>query len=91
MPLVGDPSALLSLAMEDEAGDYAVLILLEIRGSGRRGARGSGVKREARKQGLSVYDAAYLELASRGGDSLATLDVALRVAASKVGVRIFGV
>ena len=133
MPLVVDPSALLALAMEDEAADYAASVLLEIEARGatapsifwyevrnvlvvneRRGRISPertdaflasltelpievvpvpaelGVVDLARKQGLSVYDAAYLELASRGGDPLATLDGALRVAASKVGVRIFG-
>jgi predicted nucleic acid-binding protein len=35
---------------------------------------------------LSVYDAAYLELALRTGGSLATLDKALRAAAVKSGI-----
>ena len=35
--------------------------------------------------GLSVYDAAYLELALRRGLPLATLDSALRVALKKAG------
>ena len=40
----------------------------------------------ARAQNLSVYDAAYLELAIRSGLSLATLDDRLRAAAAAVGV-----
>jgi len=39
----------------------------------------------AREQGLSCYDAAYLELALRLGLPLATLDKALRRAAARVG------
>ncbi len=44
----------------------------------------------AREQGLSVYDAAYLDLAMRLALPLATQDGALRAAASRVGVAIFG-
>ncbi len=40
----------------------------------------------ARQHRLTVYDAAYLELAQRGGLTLATLDTALRQAAKLVGV-----
>lgn len=40
----------------------------------------------ARQHRLTVYDAAYLELASREGLALATLDTALRHAATAVGV-----
>ncbi len=40
----------------------------------------------ARQHTLSVYDAAYLELALRRGASLATLDGALRTVAKKLGV-----
>ena len=39
---------------------------------------------------LSVYDAAYLELAQRLGLPLATLDKPLRVAAAALGVRLLG-
>jgi len=40
----------------------------------------------ARAQNLTVYDAAYLEVALRGGARLATQDNALRAAALKLGV-----
>ena len=40
----------------------------------------------ARSQGLSAYDAAYLELAMRQGIPLATQDEGLRAAAERVGV-----
>jgi predicted nucleic acid-binding protein len=40
----------------------------------------------ARQHGLTVYDAAYLELAMRLGATLATSDAALARAARKAGV-----
>jgi predicted nucleic acid-binding protein len=43
----------------------------------------------ARSQGISAYDAAYLELAMRRGLPLATLDGKLEAAARAVGVSIF--
>jgi predicted nucleic acid-binding protein len=45
----------------------------------------SGVLQIARKHGLSVYDASYLELSSRLGLPLATLDETLRAAAVNMG------
>jgi predicted nucleic acid-binding protein len=45
----------------------------------------------AREHGLSVYDAAYLELAMRRGVPLATLDDKLKAAAEAVGVPLYGV
>jgi hypothetical protein len=47
------------------------------------------VSRMARAQGISVYDAAYLELAYREKLPLATLDRRLGVAARLVGVQLF--
>ncbi|MGO8733746.1 MAG: type II toxin-antitoxin system VapC family toxin [Terriglobia bacterium] len=44
----------------------------------------------ARDNGLSAYDAAYLELSIRHGVPLATLDAKLRQAAQRAGVKIFG-
>jgi predicted nucleic acid-binding protein len=43
----------------------------------------------ARLQGLSTYDASYLELAQRLGLPLATLDHSLQEAANSVGVSVF--
>ncbi len=43
----------------------------------------------ARTNGLSSYDGAYLELASRKSLPLATRDTALRRAASRTGVKLF--
>jgi len=43
----------------------------------------------ARDQGLSVYDAAYLNLAMRMGKPLATQDKKLRRAAGNCGVELF--
>ncbi len=40
---------------------------------------------------LTLYDAAYLELAQRGGLPLATLDSDLRAGASALGLRLLGV
>lgn len=44
----------------------------------------------ARNRGLTVYEAAYLELAKREALSLATLDGALEKAAIDEGVELFG-
>lgn len=44
----------------------------------------------ARRHRLTVYDAAYLELAQRGGLPLASLDGALRSAAAASGVPLLG-
>ncbi len=43
----------------------------------------------ARSQGLTAYDATYLELAMRRGLPLATLDRRLRVAATAAGVTLY--
>ena len=43
----------------------------------------------AREYALSVYDAAYLDLAHQLGVGLATFDLRLRSAAKKAGLRIF--
>ena len=44
----------------------------------------------ARRHRLTVYDAAYLELAQREGLPLASLDKALRAAAAACGVALIG-
>ncbi len=46
----------------------------------------SNLLRLARQYRLTVYDAAYLELAQRRGVPLATLDKALRAAAEAAGI-----
>lgn len=48
-----------------------------------------GVLHLARDNELSVYDAAYLDLALRSGYRLASLDRKLRSAAGDVGVEVF--
>lgn len=60
---------------------------IEIEPLGMDGAFGQALPL-AREHGLSVYDAAYLEIALRRGIGLATLDTALRRAARRVGVRV---
>jgi predicted nucleic acid-binding protein len=44
----------------------------------------------ARKHGLTIYDAAYLELAQRRGTVLVTLDAQLARAAANEGVAVRG-
>jgi predicted nucleic acid-binding protein len=46
-----------------------------------------GILQMAHETGVSVYDAAYLELSATHGLPLATLDVALSKAARKVGIK----
>jgi predicted nucleic acid-binding protein len=50
---------------------------------------GSATAALTRQYGLTIYDAAYLELAMRRGASLATTDQALAKAARAAGVTIF--
>jgi predicted nucleic acid-binding protein len=50
---------------------------------------GSATAALSRQYGLTIYDAAYLELAMRRGASLATTDQALAKAARAAGVTIF--
>ncbi|MBK8476493.1 MAG: type II toxin-antitoxin system VapC family toxin [Opitutaceae bacterium] len=50
---------------------------------------GSDTAALARQYGLTIYDAAYLELAMRRGASLATTDNALAKAAKAAGVTLF--
>jgi predicted nucleic acid-binding protein len=132
MPVVIDPSAILGLAMEDEAAEFADSVLTAIEAEGglapsifwyelrnvlivneRRGRitpeqsttflttlaelpvelqdlpNETGVLVLARKHQLSVYDAAYLELATRRGAPLATLDSGLREVAIAIGAQLF--
>ena len=57
--------------------------------TGRRA--GSDTAALARQYGLTVYDAAYLELAMRRGATLATDDRTLRQAATSAGVPLLSV
>jgi predicted nucleic acid-binding protein len=50
---------------------------------------GPALVRVARAQGLTAYDAAYLELAARARLPLATRDSDLREAAGRAGVDLF--
>ena len=50
---------------------------------------GSATAALTRQYGLTIYDAAYLELAMRRGAALATTDQALAKAAKAAGVAIF--
>lgn len=61
---------------------------IEVQTTAHERARGS-VLALARQEGLTCYDAAYLELAMREGLPLATLDGQLREAAGRVGVLLF--
>lgn len=68
--------------------DLAVLpILLDLETHGRAW---SDTTRLATKHRLTIYDAAYLELAMRRRLPLATLDQELRVAATLEGVKLLG-
>jgi predicted nucleic acid-binding protein len=65
----------LEIAIDTEAADRAFGDLLDL----------------ARSERLTVYDAAYLELALRLGVPLASKDAHLRQAATKLGVPLLGV
>ena len=64
----------LAVAIDAEGSDRAFRDLLDL----------------ARSERLTVYDAAYLELALRLGVPLASKDARLRTAAAKVGVSLLG-
>lgn len=69
----------------------ADLALLDITVDQHTGARAWGETLTlADRYRLTLYDATYLELAHRHGLPLATLDSALRTAASALGVRLLG-
>ena len=67
---------------------FAFLARLPIRLTARRTT--TRLMTLAREQKLTVYDAAYLELAKREALPLATLDRALEKAAVAEGVALFG-
>ena len=76
------------IAESDTAAFLANLSQLRIRID--RAPDESAVLRLARTHRLSVYDAAYLELAQREGLPLATLDADLKKAAAGEGVALTG-
>jgi predicted nucleic acid-binding protein len=65
----------LAVAIDGEGSDKALRELLDL----------------ARSERLTVYDAAYLDLALRLGLPLASKDVRLREAAARLGVALLGV
>jgi predicted nucleic acid-binding protein len=76
------------LSQADSAAFLARVTLLPISIEPMNAARAfADVLAIARKERLTSYDAAYLELAMRHGLPLATKDAALRQAADRLGVR----
>ena len=55
----------------------------------RAGRSADDLLDRAENNRLTVYDAAYLEVATRGGCELASLDESLNAAATKAGVVLF--
>jgi predicted nucleic acid-binding protein len=76
--------------IDERDTDFFLRALAQFRIRVDREPEEAGVLRMARAQGLSVYDAAYLELAFREKLPLATLDRRLGEAARLMGVEIFG-
>ena len=72
------------ISQADTAAALAALQRLSIKTDPETGSRAGGdTLALARQNTLSVYDAAYLELAMRSGAALASLDLPLRAAARK--------
>ena len=76
-------------AFRDETLVDLALLPIRIDGETDRHAWGA-TARLANRHRLSLYDAAYLELARRRASPLATLDKALRAAAMREGVPLLG-
>ena len=77
------------ISQADAAEAAEVLGQLPIEIDGETGRRAAGPTAGlARQYGLTVYDAACLELALRRGAALATSDAALKKAARKAGVEV---
>ncbi len=75
------------ISKSDRHGALAALERLSIAVDPETGARAwREISSLADRFRLTVYDAAYLELADRAGLPLATLDADLRAAAAKLGV-----
>ena len=77
----------ISRADATEALDVLGQLPIEIDGETGRRAAGE-ITALARQYGLTIYDAAYLELALRRGAALATTDAALAKAARKAGAEV---
>jgi predicted nucleic acid-binding protein len=69
-------------------GQIALEKMADIPTSEDDGASSDDVMSLARTHGLTVYDAAYLELAKRRGATLATLDGKLASAATREGIAV---
>lgn len=79
------------IAVGERDATLSDLALLDIRTDNETEAQAwGGTLRFADRFGLSLYDAAYLELAQRRALPLATLDAALARAASASGVAVLG-
>lgn len=94
MSLVIDSSITLAWFFEDAWSAAADTVLRQVAESGAvadtdRQAWGATLILAERCQ-LTLYDAAYLELAQRIGSPLASLDQPLRAAAQAVGVTLTG-
>jgi len=73
-------------------GALATLALLSIKVDAEADRQAwSATMHLAERHGVTVYDAAYLEIASRRKIALATLDRQLRAAATSEGVALLGV
>ena len=75
--------------IKEQETDFFLRALALLRIRIDRDPEHAGVLRIARAQGLSVYDAAYLELAYREKLPLAALDRRLGEAARLTGVQLF--
>ncbi|SRR5271166_5592090 len=74
----------------DKALSDLALLPIQVDAEAQRQAWGETTSL-AERHGLTVYDASYLEIASRRGIPLATLDRQLRAAAAGAGVQLLGV
>jgi predicted nucleic acid-binding protein len=85
--LVAERRRLVTPAQTSDFLERAAALPIDFDSTNPRAAR-DAILGLGRVQGLSAYDAAYLELAMRSGAVLATFDSALARAAKSVGVRI---
>ena len=76
--------------MDSAKADRALRLLRRLPVTVETDVEEDELMRLARRHRLTVYDAAYLELALRRGHPLATLDAALATAARAEAVRLVG-